>query len=82
VLTYNEVELHQAEHPNNALAVVKHVVLDRTGPTARGGELHLIMPWKVEQDRLRPIAYRYQFGTEAAVKANSGAGQPHQAAKA
>jgi nucleoid DNA-binding protein len=62
VLTYNEVELHKVEHPNNALAVVKHIILDRTGPNASGGELHLVMPWAVEQERLRPIAYRYQLG--------------------
>ena len=62
VLTYNEVELHKVEHPNNALAVVKHIILDQTGPTARGGELQLLMPWNLEPDLLRPIAYRYQLG--------------------
>jgi hypothetical protein len=62
VLTYNEVELHKAEHPNNALAVVKRIILDRTGPTARGGELQLLMPWDLRPERLRPIAYRYHIG--------------------
>jgi hypothetical protein len=62
VLTYNEVELHNTEHPNNALAVVKHIILDHTGPTARGGELELLMPWSVERERLRPMAYRYRLG--------------------
>lgn len=62
VLTHNEVELHTAEYPNNALAVVKHVELDRTGPTASGGELELVLPWDVERERLRPIAFRYLLG--------------------
>jgi DNA-binding protein HU-beta len=62
VLTYNEVELHMAEYPNNALAVVKHIKLDQTGPTASGGELELVLPWNVERERLRPIAYRYPLG--------------------
>jgi Domain of unknown function (DUF3883) len=46
VLTSNEVELHAGEHPN----------------AATGGELVLEMPWKLEPDRLQPIAYRYHTG--------------------
>jgi hypothetical protein len=62
VLTYNEVQLHMTEHPNTALAIVRHIVLDRTGPTASGGELQLQMPWELEPERLKPIAYRYRTG--------------------
>jgi hypothetical protein len=64
VLTSNEVELRKVEHPNNALAVVRHITLDRNGdqPTATGGELVLEMPWKLEPNRLQPIAYRYRTG--------------------
>lgn len=64
LLTANEVELHRSEHPNNALAVVRHIVLGRSAdqPTADGGELKLRMPWQVEPERLEPIAYRYRTG--------------------
>lgn len=64
LLTANEVELHRSEHPDNALAVVRHIILDRRvdGPTATGGELVLKMPWKVAPDRLEPVAYRYRTG--------------------
>jgi hypothetical protein len=45
-LTRNEVNLHRVEHPNNALAVVRNITLDRSGdqPVASGGELVLVMP--------------------------------------
>ena len=64
VLTSNEVELHESEHPYNALAVVRHITLQRNGdqPTATGGDMVLEMPWKLDSDRLQPIAYRYRTG--------------------
>ncbi|MGO9286203.1 MAG: protein NO VEIN domain-containing protein [Mycobacterium sp.] len=64
VLTRNEVALHRAEHPNNALAVVRNITLDRSGeqPVASGGELRLVMPWEVNEDGLSPIAYNYCTG--------------------
>jgi Domain of unknown function (DUF3883) len=64
LLTANEVELHRSEHPNNAFAVVRRIALDRSmdESTATGGELELEMPWKVDPDRLEPIAYRYRTG--------------------
>ncbi len=64
VLTANEVSLHLADHPNNALAVVRRIKLERTddGPVASGGELELMMGWALDQERLKPIAYRYQTG--------------------
>jgi hypothetical protein len=64
VLTSNEVELHEGEHPNNAFAVVRHIALDRNGddPTATGGQLVLEMPWKLEPSRLAPVADRYRTG--------------------
>lgn len=63
VLTRNEVELHKAHHPANALAIVRNITLHRNGaapPTASGGKLVLEMPWTVDDDRLAPIAYRYR----------------------
>lgn len=65
VLTSNEVRLHRSGHPNNALAVVRRIILDSGGetPSATGGELVLTMPWKLEAERLEPIAYRYDTGS-------------------
>jgi len=62
VLTRNEVKLQLAEHPNNALAVVRRIVLDSSGdtPIATGGELQLTMPWQLDVDRLEPISYSYR----------------------
>jgi hypothetical protein len=56
--------LHEAEHPNNALAIVRHIILHRSGeqPMATGGELTLEIPWKLDPGRLQPIAYRYRTG--------------------
>jgi Domain of unknown function (DUF3883) len=64
VLTRNEVNLHRAEHPNNALAVVRNISLDRSGdrPVATGGELVLVMPWEINEGGLIPIAYDYRTG--------------------
>ena len=64
VLTRNEVKLHRDDHPANALAIVRYIQLLRheDGPTATGGELLLTMPWKVDDARLEPIAFRYSTG--------------------
>ncbi len=64
VLTRNEVNLHRAEHPHTALAVVRNVTLDRSGerPVASGGELVLVMPWEIDEGGLSPIAYDYRTG--------------------
>jgi hypothetical protein len=64
VLTRNEVNLHRVEYPNNALAVVRNITVDRSGdqPIATGGELVLVMPWKIDEGGLIPIAYDYRTG--------------------
>ena len=64
VLTRNEVNLHRVVHPNNALAVVRNITLDRSGdrPVAGGGELCLVMPWEISESGLSPIAYDYRTG--------------------
>jgi hypothetical protein len=64
VLTRNEVNRHRAEHPQNALAVVRNITLDRTGDQliATGGDLVLVKPWKINEDGLSPIAYDYRTG--------------------
>jgi len=74
VLTRNEVNLHRAEHPNNALAVVCNIALDRSGaqPVATGGELVLVMPWEINEGGLIPIAYDYlDFRSYAAAAAQA-----------
>ncbi|MCI4657131.1 MrcB family domain-containing protein [Cryobacterium zhongshanensis] len=61
LLTRNEVLLHRSAYPNNALAVVHSVHLDRSAsqPRASGGVLIFEHPWKLDESRLSPIAYRY-----------------------
>lgn len=64
VLTRNEVKLHLAEYPRNALAIVRKIILMRDGdePVAAGGELALTMPWEIDTSLLSPIAYEYRTG--------------------
>lgn len=61
VLTFNEVELHRIKWPHNALAIVHGIHLSGPpdAPVATGGTLSLEMPWKLNESRLQPIAYRY-----------------------
>jgi hypothetical protein len=63
-LTANEVDLHQKDYPNNAFAIVRRIVLDKSAkpPVATGGELLLEIPWQLEAERLKPIAFRYGTG--------------------
>ena len=63
-MTANEVDLHQKDFPNNAFAIVRRIVLDKSAkpPVATGGELLLEMPWQLEAERLKPIAFRYGTG--------------------
>ena len=60
-MTKNEVDLHRREHPNNMLLIVSRIVLDRsvTPPSASGGELKVIHPWRIEPSNLTPVTYRY-----------------------
>jgi hypothetical protein len=54
----------QMGYPDNALAVVRNITLDRSGdqPVASGGELVLVMPWSINEGDLVPIAYDYRTG--------------------
>lgn len=64
VLTKNEVDLHEREYPNNMLVVVSRITLDRTvaPPSASGGELHVVHPWRILPSNLTPVTYRYVVG--------------------
>ncbi|WP_433194252.1 MrcB family domain-containing protein [Nocardia sp. CA-107356] len=61
ILTYNEVEHHRQEYPNNALVVVHSIKLDRTPvpPRASGGAIVVHQPWQIDQAMLRPVSYYY-----------------------
>jgi hypothetical protein len=61
ILTRNEVALHTTQHPNNMLAVVSSIAVDRSGesPTATGGLLKVASPWLVEANALDALSYDY-----------------------
>lgn len=59
LLTRNEVLLHEAAFPHNALAIVHSIQLIRSEMTATGGELVFESPWQLDRGRLVPIAFRY-----------------------
>ncbi|MFP3715154.1 protein NO VEIN domain-containing protein [Puerhibacterium sp. TATVAM-FAB25] len=61
ILTKNEVELHRAAYPNNALAIVRRIDLERSGGrvVASGGELVVTTPWHLDEAALAPLSYRY-----------------------
>lgn len=62
VLTKNEVLLHRQEHPNNALIVVSQIELDRDEPpSAKGGRVLFISPWKIEDSELEALGYDYRI---------------------
>jgi hypothetical protein len=61
VLTKNEVLLHRQEHPNNALIVVSQIDLDRSEPpSAQGGKVLFISPWKIQDSDLEALGYDYK----------------------
>jgi hypothetical protein len=61
VLTAGEVKHHAKAHPNNALVVVRGIVLDRSTspPGVTGGVLYERQPWNIDDDALSTIAYKY-----------------------
>lgn len=61
VLTEGEVKHHTKAHPNNALVVVRGIVLDKSTspPTVSGGVLFERQPWTISPDALRVISYQY-----------------------
>jgi hypothetical protein len=62
VLTKNEVLLHRQEYPNNALVVVSQIELDRSEPpSAAGGKVLFISPWKIEDSDLEALGYDYRI---------------------
>lgn len=64
LLTANEVELHQAKHPNNALVVVHNIELQSMRSKATGGTVRAYQGWQINECVLRPLSYQC-FLTEA-----------------
>lgn len=61
LVTRNEVALHQAHHPKNALLVVHGIKLGADRLSASGGALLAICPWRLEDSRLHPTAFEYRL---------------------
>lgn len=61
VLTGNEVIHHGEAFPNNALVVVRNIVLHRhpKSPKASGGHLYELRAWEIDHDALRIITCTY-----------------------
>jgi Domain of unknown function (DUF3883) len=79
VLTRNEVAVHRARYPNNALIIVHSINLKRAPdyPSVEGGEPVMVSPWEIEENRLRPLAFQYtmtQGGVATLGDANSNLG--------
>tara|TARA_R110000787_G_scaffold20671_1_gene61544 strand:+ start:106 stop:1236 length:1131 start_codon:yes stop_codon:yes gene_type:complete len=62
LITRNEVALHQATYPKNALLIVHEIKVGSDGTSASGGKLVAICPWLLEPERLRPTCYEYRLG--------------------
>ncbi|RWQ57821.1 DUF3578 domain-containing protein [Mesorhizobium sp.] len=63
LLTRNEVALHRASHPRNALLVVHGIRLLEGETSPKGGDLAVFSPWRLEDDRLSALAFEYRLPT-------------------
>ncbi|RZJ39763.1 MAG: DUF3578 domain-containing protein [Brevundimonas sp.] len=61
LLTRNEVALHRAAHPLNALLIVHGIKLGKDRTSASGGTLLVLSPWFLEDGRLSPTSYEYRL---------------------
>ena len=60
ILTRGEVEHHQSVHPNNALIIVSGIELvGSEREQAEKGNLRMISPWDIAQERLTVVTYTY-----------------------
>jgi len=60
ILTRGEVEHHQSVHPNNALIIVSGIELvGSEREQAEKGNLRMISPWDIAQERLTVMTYTY-----------------------
>lgn len=58
LLTANEVELHQAKHPHNALIVVHNIDLLPLRTKAAGGKITAFEGWNIGEATLRPLSFQ------------------------
>ncbi len=61
ILTGNEVVHHNTAYPDNALVIVRGILLDRSTspPTVSGGELFELKPWVIDPWALQVVSYKY-----------------------
>lgn len=57
-LTANEVDLHQEAYPHNILILIHGIRLSGAGK-ASGGRVHFEKGWKLQDQRLKAVTYRY-----------------------
>lgn len=60
LVTRNEVALHRAAHPRNALLVVHGINLAEDGYSTSQGILVAYCPWEVLEERLTPVCFEYR----------------------
>jgi len=62
LLTRGEVTHQRDAYPNNALAVVSGIRLEGPpdAPNAAGGSIQVTTPWRIADDALTPMSYRYR----------------------
>jgi Domain of unknown function (DUF3883) len=62
LMTYQEVLHTIKNYPNTALFIVSQIKLNNSEDAleASGGEIRLLMPWLLNDDDLKAIAYEYQ----------------------
>lgn len=59
ILTPNEVEFAK-EHQKQMALFVLHSIQVSDGLNLSGGKRHLCLPWKVKEDKLKAMAYKYE----------------------
>jgi hypothetical protein len=64
-LTSGEVRFAQANPAQAMLMIVHSITVNQAQkPTASGGIVKTLFPWKIRQHALAPIAYEYRLSTK------------------
>ena len=61
LLTPNEIALHRRMHPRNVLLIVHGIQLGPDAGRVAGGELVAVTPWRIEDERLKPVCFEYRL---------------------
>lgn len=60
LLTRNEVSIHREYFPRNALVVVSQIkILSSDPPILEGGQVNVIQPWSLVEERLQALTFSY-----------------------